>query len=436
MLNDDIICVDTCDFVKNLYCNNFNCFKNLIKNVEMNKKFKILALNVRSIGRIKKFDDFKLFLSEMRLEIDVIVLSEIWLEDNVVSLYNIDGYESHFSCRPDGYGGVAVYTRKSYKSQMNFEIKAPINLLEIELQITSRDKMTLIAIYRPPKDENYPQLESEVENRLMNIKSRYILLAGDVNIDMKRDLRIRQDYSELLNTFDLRVCNNEITRINDQSGSIIDHIATNITTEREHVTYTIESDLDTDHNAILTMIEVEKPIIEQEKRFKTYTNHEAIERDLRNLLNDHLWEEHKSKTEHKTVEEITSEILFTIQETMKRNKTTIEVKYNKKGECPWMTPEIIELVKKKNNMKRKIKRQPNEALKRRYKSMSEDLVKRKEQAKKTFYEKLFKKTLPMKRTWQNLNNILGRKNNGKKILSEITDTAGRNNSSRRFTKYF
>jgi hypothetical protein len=68
----------------------------------------IFHMNIRSLRA--NFDNLLIYLQTVKQKFHAIVLSEIWVDDEESSLYQIKGYNAHFYCRPDKRaGGLAVY---------------------------------------------------------------------------------------------------------------------------------------------------------------------------------------------------------------------------------------------------------------------------------------------------------------------------------------
>lgn len=68
-------------------------------------------------------------------------------------------------------------------------------------------------------------LEKELEATTDNI-----IVCGDVNIDANGANKDSRDYKNLIQTYDVHVVNDTQTR--DESGKVIDHVATNIKYKR------------------------------------------------------------------------------------------------------------------------------------------------------------------------------------------------------------
>ena len=88
--------------------------------------------------------------------IDVIVISESWFNENVLNSYvNIPGYNDPYRCdRQDGYGGMAIYASTKLKVRRceQFEMDTVDNVcIKIELK---KHSVYVLGLYRPPKVSN------------------------------------------------------------------------------------------------------------------------------------------------------------------------------------------------------------------------------------------------------------------------------------------
>lgn len=78
-----------------------------------NSTLKIFYINIQSIRNI--FDEFKIFISNLKSDFDIIAISESWIKEHEQIFYNFEGYSSFHSCRSSSSygGGVSVFV-KSY----------------------------------------------------------------------------------------------------------------------------------------------------------------------------------------------------------------------------------------------------------------------------------------------------------------------------------
>jgi len=113
---------------------------------------KVIHLNIHSLP--DKFDKLKLLLISTKLDPDLILLCETFLNDKNQNLYQLIGYQ--FISKPrvnKACGGVAIYV----KNELNFKMRNDISphtegIFEtIMIEIINKEKRYIIGeIYRPP----------------------------------------------------------------------------------------------------------------------------------------------------------------------------------------------------------------------------------------------------------------------------------------------
>ncbi|ESO02494.1 hypothetical protein HELRODRAFT_161769 [Helobdella robusta] len=91
--------------------NDFNSEMKIIKNQFNQNLFNILHINVRSL--LNKSDDIYDFLRELNFEIDVLAISESWLNDSNENLIDINGYVFKGKHRRIKHGGGVGFYKKN-----------------------------------------------------------------------------------------------------------------------------------------------------------------------------------------------------------------------------------------------------------------------------------------------------------------------------------
>lgn len=117
---------------------------------------RVLQLNLRSIRFLNRFDLFKFYLSRFPHVFDILVLSETWIQPDMVGLYNIPGFKSVFSCRKGYGGGLAVYINEFLDFSVIQNLSSDIFYISIAVNLKGSvyDKFKLHAYYRPPYRSN------------------------------------------------------------------------------------------------------------------------------------------------------------------------------------------------------------------------------------------------------------------------------------------
>lgn len=242
----------------------------------------ILQVNTRSINKIDRFDNLKTQISKLIFKPQIIVVSETWIPINLIQLYNIDGYESFFSCRRDGRGGgLAVFVSKklNFSVTVNQEVFSNSNSFHfLQLIVTGSSNKSLIisAYYRPPDDTILTDFLQHLDNTLDSGDSAHVVV-GDINIDSNSSSRKLDKYLNIISSFGFAITNTNLTR--PSSESIIDHVLFNY-----HDNFSIINDTiynpDSDHNFIISSIDFTLNNNPPDIRYKLHTNYTKLQQLL------------------------------------------------------------------------------------------------------------------------------------------------------------
>jgi len=192
-------------------------------------EFSILHLNIQSIS--KNFDNLTIFLNSITINFSIIGLSEIWLNSTLDSqFYNLTNYSFECSLRENSrYGGVGMYIHNS----LNYKIINGIKISGAECLCLSinykNNNYFILLIYRRPNcnlSEFFTSLEQSL-NTLNTDKNKCILM-GDLNIDLNCFNNDTNNYLSLLNSNNFDQLIFVPTRVSHTSSTIIDHLFTNI----------------------------------------------------------------------------------------------------------------------------------------------------------------------------------------------------------------
>lgn len=207
-------------------CSDFSCLQSFLGPVS-DRAIGLLHVNIRSI--CKYWDLFIITVKDAMFILDVLVLTEINVNDISCGEFQMPGYRAYFFTRPIRRGGgIAIYVKDVWCTE-----KLDIELLHCEslpIRIwNSKWSLVLVACYRPPSD-NPAKFIEELKGTLCKIQSiDDICLIGDFNIDtLKPATSIVCDYLNLLAHFGLEVTIVSPTREELLSGrlvaSCLDHI--------------------------------------------------------------------------------------------------------------------------------------------------------------------------------------------------------------------
>lgn len=384
--------------------------------------FLFVQVNARSISNINRFDKLKFALHKLPRKPDVLVVSETWVSVDLVQLYDIDGYESTFSCRKDGRGGgLAVFVLK----KLNFSIinsseivsaNNSINFIQIKI-FSDNDKSLLVSsYYRPPDDSILTDFFNHLESTLSSSNSLHILV-GDINIDTKSSSTKLNDYLNILSSFGFSITNTNITR--PSSNSIIDHVAFNYTEHFSIINDTIHNP-DSDHNFIVTLVPFSPHLLPNTPKFKQHINYCRLEQLLELRFNPTYMGNYDDPNEFYNY------FLSTLNRTLTECTTQIELKSKPSEICPWMTDGLKTLLNSSKNLRKKRKKfvslgKNTDNIDIKIQNLTERIQNYNDTLNKKYYINKFANAKNTKEIWNNINNVLGR-NKKFNSPSEMTQT--------------
>lgn len=309
----------------------------------------IICVNIRSIHR--NLDLFLAFITTTNMRMDVIVLTECWIQSNnpppSIEHYNMS-YTKKCLNQNDG---VVVYVHE--------EIPAKFSEPQIEegncLLVTLNHDYTVICTYRPPCFRNPSNYLNSLESTLQNINAKNIVLTGDINIDILPDNLNNNSnrYLDLMAMYGLIQGINVPTRI----STCIDHFMIKGCHSWKTVVF---EQLLTDHSPILLYIN------------KTNLNRNHVT-NIKTRIMYHELQEQLSKESwsdlYTTVDVNIAFKLFTTRlSSYIRNNTIItKVPKSKRPLKPWITLGVVRSIRKRDKLYKKMKKDPvNENIKKKY----------------------------------------------------------------------
>lgn len=196
----------------------------------------ILHQNIQSLRN--KVTELEILCSDEN--VSVICLTEHWLSSSELKQTVLHNYVnvSNF-CRPNGYGGSAIYINSHLTFNEIPEIKkfSTIKIFEccgVRVKIESNE-FFIICIYSTP-DSDIKEFLNQLNqclNYLFNkFKSKYLVLCGDFNVDYLNNSKYRYELDDILKSFSLTVTNEQPTRISLTSAKCIDYMCTNLEPEQ------------------------------------------------------------------------------------------------------------------------------------------------------------------------------------------------------------
>lgn len=345
----------------------------------------------------------------------IAVLTEAWITDNT-HIPRLDNYSFIFIKSKCGKsGGIVIYFLNNLDYHIynieNFNLE---NINDEFLIINfPKLRLTLICIYRHPNN-NIPNFilnfEKILNSNALN-NNNNILCVGDININIESNNKFPELYKEFLNRNNCKIINKEITFERGNYTSIIDHIITrNTHAELFDVNYL--NHCITDHKLIVITYKHKPKITQHLERYiynRKFLNqfHDKISKLKLDELNelDDLNERYYR---------FVTKIKQTHDETFPQRVNQSHYK-NK-----WMNGPLFNMIKHKDFLYRKQKKNPNEVNENNFK-MYRNLLRNKIKLRKTKYYHTLFNNKNIKDNWKNLNKLVSNKPHKTNTIGKILD---------------
>lgn len=206
-------------------CINCNSFIRKIPSSHIN--LLCIHINIRSI--VKNYSKLLQIVDVSLYPIDIIILTEVGVTDETSNLFNIPGYKMYTKLRQNKKGGGIIIYIKDYLKFTLYNCNTYLfESLIGTIKTPCNQAVTICAIYRPPS-YNKQLFVSELSFLLKNMHSSLnIIIAGDMNLDLKISSNIKDNYLNLMAEYGLLCGITEYTRIEKRletiTKSCLDHI--------------------------------------------------------------------------------------------------------------------------------------------------------------------------------------------------------------------
>lgn len=179
--------------------------------------FNVFSLNIRSLR--KNFEEIKSILFKVNMKI--LVLSEVFVTEEELVFFQIEGYNLFSKLRKKKMGGgIIVYVKECLNAEeIKYKDFATFEGLELNIYF-GKTNLNLLAIYRPP-DKSIKQFILDLETQLKHIHKKYIVITGDMNIDLLKSNNLTEDYENLMAQFGMVNYVQDATREVAKDGRVV-----------------------------------------------------------------------------------------------------------------------------------------------------------------------------------------------------------------------
>jgi hypothetical protein len=394
-------------------CHNFNSIEEYKSSLNETNSFNCLAVNIRSIR--KHWDTLLSALNETLDKLHLLILIEINITEDELTLYNITDFNKVAHCRESRRGGgIMIF----YKENLNINVMqsnfTTAETLILETTIHN-SKHTVGVFYRPPAT-NITEFNQQLEDWLNSneiINRKKLIMLGDLNLDTKNSARSTtiSEYVEILNTKGLQLGITAGTREeiynNNLTSTCIDHVNTRIhpnLIETIIIRTKIADHYFTGFKILSTISKEAVP-----KTIEIISNKITTE-----LIKKKNWNEYLNLCDPNAIYDKLVQDFNNIYK-----KATIKInKQSGRISQPWFNENIKQNIQRKDMLWSQLKTSPNNSsIRAEYKTQRNHVTNLIRKEKRNYYfHKISTHTGDIKHTWNTVNEIL---NNKKKTLDEI-----------------
>ena len=401
----------SCTRFQKLACNdnkNVNIFHNNLNGLE--SKFKLLHN----------------FLSNTSSNVDIITITETsqYINSNFKSNVNLEGYDLFSTPSLSNKGGTCIYIKNMYDSIEREDIKiSNINFESTWIEIKNKNCKNVVvgSIYRHPHDtlDIYNSFLEYIEITLKKLtnENKEIYLCGDFNSDiLKIDTQNSyKTFYDLLSSYSLVPFILLPTRIVGNSATIIDNIFTN------NISNTIISG-----NIVTDFSDHFSQFISIQRSKFDYKTISIYKRDYSKFSDESFRDDvsiQNFNNEFMDINDQFNDFYFKLEGCVNRHApfkklTPKEVKLNQK---PWISTELIKMIKIKNKLFYRKKRQPyNDNIKKLYNIFRNRVNRELTKSKKDYYSEYFKENKNnSKKIWEGIKSIININNTKSNFIREL-----------------
>ena len=386
----------------------------------------ILHTNIRSISLHR--DELVNLCIQTQRSFDVIGISETWnsaLNEIIVDI-DINGYKRYDTGSISQNGGVGLYVKTSLASSSRDDLNftcAGFETTWVEVQNKNTKNFLFCCIYRHPRSE-IKTLILHLHKIIPQLINKQVFIMGDFNINLL-DYSSHTPTYDFINTFlsnNFVPCINQPTRISSQSSTVIDNIFTNLTDKKIIC------------GNILTHISDHFPqFLIMENANSSHKNLELFKRDYssfdeRSFLSDFTRLDFNYLYEDSDIDWTYNRFLEDI--TTLADKHVPIIKYPKKEAKliakPWITNRIKKMMKVRDRLLKKMKRNKSETNRQFYKKFRNHVATELKKSKLEYYHNYFAKNEKnMRKLWDGINSIIAKKTCSHSIIDKVKDVNGK-----------
>ena len=395
-------------------CKYYSCGE--FQNLNINNNLNIYHNNVN--GLETKFKIIHNFLSNTKSDIDIITItetSEQFINENFKTKVELDGYKLNSKPTLSLKGGVAIYTH----ARLDIIERTDLDIVHdhyesIWVEIKNKNHKNVICgvVYRHPHDnmDIFNGFLDYMESLLSKIstENKDIYVCGDFNTDLLK-IEINNNYKKFYELmFSYGFLPNILlpTRVQGDSATIVDNIFTN-NTRLAFISGNILTDI-SDHYSQFISIQ------EQKLDFKSTT---IYRRDYSNFSEESFRDDVSIQDFNNNFENINEQFhdfYNKLEGCVNRHAPVKKLKPKevKLVQKPWISKELNKMIKIKNKLFYRKKRQPNNTNVKRLYNLFRNRVNRElKKSKIDYYSQYFEdNSKNSKKLWEGIKSIINTNN--------------------------
>lgn len=387
-----------------------------------NEHLKLFHVNIRSLN--KNHDLLIAYLSTIGIDFDIIVLSELWIYNLPLYKNILPGFNFHYQINEQNQSsgiGVLISSKFHYSCTTD-QIIDSCEYIRLTLHClgSSRKLLNIHCVYRHP-GQLHPNFLSMLESHIQasNKGLNRQMLVGDLNINiLDASSNATHLYMNMLSEYCFLPLILTPTRVCQQSSTLIDHIMYNGCMDSKVYSGNLQTDI-TDHLASYTIIPTTLSTSATKSRPSVRIYSEKNILSFRKSVFEKIINTQNTTAENDSVEELFHTFYAHVQESFENSFPLVRKSIQCHKMKPWLSKSLLKQIRIKNRLYKKVLQTNCEKLKAEYsqiKRYTEGLIHR---AKQAYYQNEFQKSSSnIKKTWQILNNMLGR-NQINEPLAEI-----------------
>lgn len=382
--------------------NTAECHNKLSKNVN---GLTILHLNIRSMD--KHFEELIVLVNELKNIPDLIVCTET---RNVnIDLYSITGYNAYYN---DGNinknDGVITYVKSNLKQEHKVETIGTCSINSITIT-KNQISYEVMGVYKSPSI-NEILFTREMDDYLSHMNSNHEkIIIGDINIDiLNTNSHISTGYLDMMAINGFIPLINKPTRVTSTSATCIDHCFVKTSRPVETITTGILHSGITDHFPIIMQTQ-------ENCQSNRKAEHKTIEtvnyKKFRSILMDTDWSQLYNLNDCNKCAMMLHSILMEA-----KSRSSVQRKIRKETRKPWITPNLVNLIKKRDKLHKMALKSNDGQLQDEFKHFRNIVNTNLKKARYHYFKDQIQDNKSQKDIWNMVNNfMLNRKQKGKNM---------------------